>query len=84
MNDTTKFSKLVDEIWEMVFGTIRRPRRNFEGMMMKKDIGHYVGLDKPKRARTDKGTYKGDDKATAYTNEAWVGGKAPKKKSKKK
>ena len=82
MNDTTKFSKLVDEIWEMVFGTIRRPRRNFEGMMMKKDIGHYVGLDKPKRARGKKGRYLGDDKATEFTNEAWVGGKAPKKRKK--
>ena len=77
MNDTTKFSKLVDEIWEMVFGTIRRPRRNFEGMMMKKDIGHYVGLDKPKRARGKKGKYLADDPTTAYTNEARVGGKSP-------
>ena len=78
MSDTKRFSKLVDEIWEMVFGTIRRPRRNFEGMMMKKDIGHYIGLDKPKRART-KGRYRADDKSTEYTNEAWVGGKAPKR-----
>ena len=68
MSDLNKFSKLVDEIWEMVFGTIRRPRRNFEGMMTK---------EKPKRARTDKGRYRADDKATEYTNEAWVGGKAP-------
>ena len=82
MNDTTKFSKLVDEIWEMVFGTVRRPEVKFEGMMMKKDIGHYVGLDKPKRARGAKGRYKGDDLSTAYTNEAWVGGKAPKKRKK--
>jgi hypothetical protein len=35
---------------------------------------------KPKRARTVKGKYKGDDKSTADVNEAWVGGKAPKKK----
>ena len=34
----------------------------------------------PKRARTAKGKYKGDDKSTADVNEAWVGGKAPKKK----
>ena len=31
----------------------------------------------PKRARTEKGYYKADDKSTEYTNEAWVGGKAP-------
>ena len=34
---------------------------------------------KPKRARGLKGRYKADDKSTAYTNEAWVGGKAPKR-----
>ena len=39
---------------------------------------------KPKRARTAKGRYKGDDKLTDDINEAWVGGKAPKKKAKRK
>ena len=38
---------------------------------------------KPKRARGPKGRYKGDDKSTKDVNEAWVGGKAPKKKRKK-
>ena len=33
-----------------------------------------------KRARTKKGRYKGDNKSTPEFNEAWVGGKAPKKK----
>jgi hypothetical protein len=37
---------------------------------------------KPKRART-KGRYKADDKSTPNVNEAWVGGKAPKRKRKK-
>tara|TARA_R100001463_G_scaffold85092_1_gene139950 strand:- start:202 stop:396 length:195 start_codon:yes stop_codon:yes gene_type:complete len=37
---------------------------------------------KPKRART-KGRYKADDKSTKDVNEAWVGGKAPKRKRKK-
>ena len=37
---------------------------------------------KPKRARV-KGKYKADDKSTPNYNEAWVGGKAPKKKKKK-
>ena len=36
--------------------------------------------EKPKRARTAKGRYKGDDKSTPDVNEAWMGGKAPKKK----
>ena len=35
----------------------------------------------PKRAR-EKGRYKADDKSTADVNEAWEGGKAPKKKKK--
>ena len=39
--------------------------------------------EKPKRARTKKGRYKGDDLSTKDFNEAWVGGKAPKKKRKK-
>jgi len=46
-----------------------------------------IGTDKPlvltkeyKRARTKRGRYKGDDKSTPEVNEAWVGGKSPKKK----
>ena len=39
--------------------------------------------DEPKRARTKKGKYKADNKKTKDVNEAWVGGKAPKKKRKK-
>ena len=35
--------------------------------------------EKPKRARGKKGRYKADDKSTPNVNEAWVGGKAPKK-----
>ena len=38
---------------------------------------------KSKRARTKKGRYKADDKSTPNVNEAWVGGKAPKRKRKK-
>ena len=38
----------------------------------------------PKRARGKKGRYKADDKSTKEINEAWVGGKAPKKKKTKK
>jgi len=38
---------------------------------------------KPKRARNSDGTLKADDKTTPDINEAWVGGKAPKKKPKK-
>ena len=38
---------------------------------------------KPKRARTKKGKFIADDKSTPDINEAWVGGKATKKKTKK-
>ena len=34
---------------------------------------------KPKRARGKKGKFLADDKSTKDVNEAWVGGKAPKK-----
>ena len=79
MSDLERFNQLVDDIWEMVFGTVRRPEVKFKGMM-KKDIGQYIGLDKPKRSRGKKGRYLADDPTTKYTNEAWVGGKAPKRK----
>ena len=36
---------------------------------------------KPQRARTKKGTLKADDPSTPEVNEAWEGGKAPKKKA---
>ena len=38
---------------------------------------------KPKRARGKKGKFLADDKSTKDVNEAWVGGKAPKKGKKK-
>jgi len=72
MSDLKTFQSLVDDIWEMVFGTVRRPEVKFKGMMTNK---------KPKRART-KGRYRADDKSTKDVNEAWVGGKAPKKRKK--
>ena len=48
-----------------------------------KIIGTY-DIATPKRARTKKGRYRADDKSTKGVNEAWIGGKAPKKKTKKK
>ena len=54
---------------------------------MWKWLENLVGVNEPlvlnkeyKRARTKRGRYKGDDKSTDDYNEAWVGGKAPKKK----
>ena len=62
MSDLERFNELVDEIWEMVFGTPRRPKKE----------------TKPKRARGKKGRYIADDLTTKDFNEAYVGGKAPK------
>ena len=62
MTDLERFNELVDEIWEMVFGTPRRPKKE----------------TKPKRARGKKGRYLADDPTTKGVNEAYVGGKAPK------
>ena len=54
---------------EKVVGTYEKP------LVLTKEI---------KRARTKRGRYKGDNKSTADYNEAWVGGKAPKRKRRKK
>ena len=63
MSDLERFNQLVDDIWEMVFGTKRRPEK--ETRMMKKE------KPKRKRARKADGTYRGDDKSTPNVNEAW-------------
>ena len=74
--DLEVFEEIVDDIYELVWGVPRRPEVKFKGMMKE--------APKPKRARTKKGTYKADDKSTKDVNEAWEGGKAPKKKKRKK
>jgi len=53
----------------------------FQGIVQ--DLNELVfGVEeKPKRART-KGRYRADDKSTPNVNEAWVGGKAPKRRKK--
>jgi len=69
-----RFQTIVDEIHEIIWGTPRRPEVKFEGMMTEA---------KPKRARGKKGKFKADIKETKDYNEAWVGGKSPKKRKKK-
>ena len=63
MSDLERFNELVDDIWEMVFGTKRRPEK--ETRMTRKE------KPKRKRARKADGTYRGDDKSTPNVNEAW-------------
>jgi len=76
MSDLNKFKEIVDYVLEIILGS--KPKQE-------KDIGQYIGLtrNKPKRARNKSGRYKKDDKSTPDVNEAWVGGKAPKKRKKK-
>ncbi len=75
--DLEVFQEWVQELKELVFGTSNK----FEGMIGPKNFTLDDGaVEKPKRARTKKGTYKGDDKSTKDVNEAWVGGKAPTRK----
>ena len=64
MSDLKRFNELVDDIWEMVFGTVRRPEVKFKNMMTKEK-------PKRKRARKKDGTFRGDDKSTPNVNEAW-------------
>mgnify|MGYP003132435316 CR=1 FL=1 len=54
------------------------PKKGFKPVEMN------IEKTKPKRARTKKGRYVKDDKSTPNINEAWIGGKAPKKTTKKK
>ena len=90
MSDLETFNELVDDIWEIVFGTKRTKTDDYpfntefgSGKTMEEMEKIDEENKKPKRARGLKGRYKGDDLSTAYTNEAWVGGKAPKKRRKK-
>ena len=75
-----KFLETIHDMIEIITG--KRP----EAPKEEKDIGQYIGLnrEKPKRARGKKGKFKADDPRTKEFNEAWVGGKAPKKRKRKK
>ena len=68
-------------IGETVRKAIKEISESVLGLMMPKDIRLTDDeCCKPKRARTTKGKYKADNKKTKDVNEAWVGGKAPKKR----
>ena len=80
-SDSDKFLEAIDDILEIIWGSKKEEKKP----TVKMGKIPYEGMTsvKPKRARTKKGRYKGDDKSTKDINEAWVGGKAPKKKDKK-
>ena len=79
MKDYEVFRKWLDDVLDVVYG----PSHNWPFKALEKE-GMLMGKikQKPKRPRV-KGRYKADDPTTKDVNEAWVGGKAPKKKRKK-
>ena len=59
--------------WLQTFG---KPKTN---PALEKEMKMMYTTKKPKRARGKKGRYLADNKSTPNINEAWVGGKAPKR-----
>ena len=80
MKDYEVFRKWLGRVMDFIEG----PSHNWPFKALEKEkmlMGKIK--QKPKRARGPKGRYKGDDKSTPHINEAWVGGKAPKRGKKK-
>jgi len=81
-----KFIEAIDDMLEIITG--EKPKRNEVMTMRDKGFSEertqeWVDwANKPKRARTKKGTYRADNPNTKDFNEAYVGGKAPKKRKK--
>ena len=69
MKDYDVFKKWLGGVLDLMWGTPNMFQKALKKEMMKK----------PKRARGKKGRYLADDPTTKDVNEAWVGGKAPKK-----
>tara|TARA_R100000008_G_C3444643_1_gene96227 strand:+ start:94 stop:351 length:258 start_codon:yes stop_codon:yes gene_type:complete len=79
-----KFLETIHDMIEIITG--KRPEQEIErakGYTKEHTQQWLDSVDKPKRARGKKGRYLADDKSTPNVNEAWVGGKAPKRKKKK-
>ena len=75
MKDYEVFKKWLGDVMDFIYG----PSHNWPFKALEKEM-----IKKPKRARGKKGKYLADDPTTKDVNEAWVGGKAPKKKRKTK
>jgi len=82
-----KFIEVINDMVEIITG--EKPKQETERAKGFTKEETQLWLDsvkdpqvKPKRARV-KGMYIADDKSTKEFNEAWVGGKAPKRKRKK-
>ena len=78
MKDYEVFKKWLGDVMDFIYG----PSHNWPFKALEKEM-KYAMMKKPKRARGKKGRYLADDPTTKDYNEAYVGGKAPKKKGKK-
>ena len=76
-----KFLEAIHDMIEIITG--ERPETKRNGDRRSVDRGTGDRRSKPKRARGKKGRYLADDPTTKDFNEAYVGGKAPKKRGKK-
>ena len=74
MRDYEVFKKWLGDVMDFIYG----PSHNWPFKALEKEM-----MKKPKRARGKKGRYLADDPTTKDYNEAYVGGKALKKKGKK-
>ena len=75
MKDYDVFKKWLGDVMDVIYG----PSHNWPFKALVEDYKKTKEMmKKPKRARV-KGRYKADDPTTKDINEAWVGGKAPKK-----
>tara|TARA_R100000995_G_C3364426_1_gene68884 strand:+ start:93 stop:362 length:270 start_codon:yes stop_codon:yes gene_type:complete len=83
-----KFIEVINDMVEIITG--ERPKQETERAkgFTKEETQQWLDAIKdpqvkPKRARGKKGKFLADNKLTKDFNEAWVGGKAPKRKRKK-
>ena len=83
-----KFIEVINDMVEIITG--EKPKQETERAKGFTKEETQLWLDsvkdpqvKPKRARGKKGKFLADNKLTKDFNEAWVGGKAPKRKRKK-
>ena len=74
--------KAIKEVSDGILGLIGPKDFKLTDDEVSDDLKYGMTPVKPKRARTKKGKYKADNKKTKDVNEAWVGGKAPKKRKK--
>ena len=75
MKDYEVFKKWLGDVMDFIYG----PSHNWPFKALEKEMGMMKKPKKRKRARKADGTFRGDDKSTPNINEAWVGGKAPKR-----